>query len=313
MKFTACSPSPVSFADKFGAGAQTSTTQICGTVSDATGASVPNAAVALTNDSTGVVQRQTTTEAGLFAFPSIPAGAYTVRVEAKGFRTYQSRGNIVQINTPLALAVSLEVGAVGDTVEVTASSEAVQTSNAVVGNVVERKAIMELPLNGRNPLNLLMYEPGVVQRSGNTVNVNSARAMAVNVTIDGIEANESTNPNPTNTSSILIRTTSRSSGTTSNPSPEEGRNSGATVSIATLRRNQIHATASAFLPGAQRQRVLRQRPGRIEAAGQLNQYGFEVGGPIRKNKIISAAGEKVASQTRSTRRSARSIFIPAPR
>jgi hypothetical protein len=178
----------------FGAGAQTSTTQISGTVSDATGASVPNAAVALTNDSTGVMQRQTTTDAGLFAFPSIPAGAYTVRVEAKGFRTYQSRGNIVQINTPLALAVSLEVGAVGDTVEVTASSEAVQTSNAVVGNVVERKAIMELPLNGRNPLNLLMYEPGVVQRSGNTVNVNGARAMAVNVTIDGIEANESTNP-----------------------------------------------------------------------------------------------------------------------
>src|SRR4051794_3286245 len=106
----------------FGTNAQTSTTQISGTVSDATGASVPNAAISLTNEATGVAQKQTTTDAGLFAFPSIPAGSYSVRVEAKGFRTYQSKGNTVQINTPLTLAIPLEVGSTGDTVEVTASS-----------------------------------------------------------------------------------------------------------------------------------------------------------------------------------------------
>jgi Carboxypeptidase regulatory-like domain/TonB-dependent Receptor Plug Domain len=301
MKFTSLlTVTGVLLLISFGTGAQTSTTQISGTVSDATGASVPNAAVALTNDSTGVVQRQTTTEAGLFAFPSIPAGAYTVRVEAKGFRTYQSHGNIVQINTPLALAVSLEVGAVGDTVEVTASSEAVQTSNAVVGNVVERKAIMELPLNGRNPLNLLMYEPGVVQRSGNTVNVNGARAMAVNVTIDGIEANESTNPNPTNNIFRLNPDNVQEfKVTTSNPSPEEGRNSGANVSIATRSgTNQIHGTAFEFF----RNTALNANEFYANAQGgskpliQLNQYGFEVGGPIRKNKTFifgSWQGQKV--------------------
>ncbi|MCX6629813.1 MAG: TonB-dependent receptor, partial [Candidatus Solibacter sp.] len=284
----------------FAAGAQTSTSQISGTVSDQSGASVPNAAVSLTNDSTGVIQRQSTTDAGLFAFPSIPAGAYTVRVEAKGFRTFQSRGNTVQINTPLSLAISLEVGAVGDTVEVTANSEAVQTSNAVVGNVVEQKAVTELPLNGRNPLNLLMYEPGVVQRSGNTVNVNGARAMAVNVTIDGIEANESTNPNPTNNIFRLNPDNVQEfKVTTSNPSPEEGRNSGANVSIATRSgTNQIHGTAFEFF----RNTALNANEFYANAQGgskpliQLNQYGFEVGGPIRKNKTFifgSWQGQKV--------------------
>ena len=118
----------------------------------------------------------------------------------------------------------------------------------LLGNVVEQKAIADLPLNGRNPLNLLMYEPGVVQRSGNTVNVNGARAMAVNVTIDGIEANESTNPNPTNNIFRLNPDNVQEfKVTTSNPSPEEGRNSGANVSIATRSgTNQIHATAFEF-------------------------------------------------------------------
>src|SRR4051794_22047820 len=284
----------------FGTCAQTSTTQISGTVSDASGASVPNAAVSLTNEATGVAQKQATTDAGLFAFPSIPAGAYSVRVEAKGFRAYQSKGNTVQINTPLTLAISLEVGATGDTVEVTASSETVQTANAVVGNVVEQKAITELPLNGRNPLNLLMYEPGVVQRSGNTVNVNGARAMAVNVTIDGIEANESTNPNPTNNIFRLNPDNVQEfKVTTSNPNAEEGRNSGANVSIATRSgTNQIHGSAFEFFRNTKlnAQEFYSNAQGLTKPIIQLNQYGFEIGGPIRKNKTFffgSWQGQKV--------------------
>ncbi|MEO8596626.1 MAG: TonB-dependent receptor [Candidatus Solibacter sp.] len=282
------------------AGAQTSTTQISGTVSDASGGSVPNAAATLTNESTGVTQRQTTTDAGLFAFPSIPAGAYSVRIEAKGFRTYQSKGNNVQINTPLALSITLEVGALGDTVEVVAGAETVQTANAVLGNVVTQKAVTELPLNGRNPLNLLMYEPGVVQRSGNSVNVNGARSMAVNVTIDGIEANESTNPNPTNNIFRLNPDNVQEfKVTTSNPSPEEGRNSGANVSIATRSgTNEFHGTMFEFF----RNTALNANEFYANAQGtpkpliQLNQYGFEVGGPIRKNKTFifgSWQGQKV--------------------
>ena len=209
--------------------AQTSTSQISGTVRDSSGAVVPAATVTLTNEATGVVQKQSTTDAGVYAFPAIPVGSYALKLEAAGFRSLNKTGNLAQVNTPIDVDLTLEFGSATDTIEVAASAEVLQTTSATLGNVVEQKAIVSLPLNGRNPLNLLMYEPGVVQRSGNTVNVNGARASAVNVTIDGNEANESTTPNPTNNIFRLHPDNVQEfKVTTSNPSAEEGRNSGAT-------------------------------------------------------------------------------------
>ncbi len=279
---------------------QTSTSQISGTVRDASGSAVPRAAVTLTNENTGVASRQETTDAGVFSFPAISVGSYLVRVEATGFKAAVRNGNTVQINTPLTIDIALEVGAVSESVEVTASAETLQTTNAVIGNVIERKAIVTLPLNGRNPLNLIMYEPGVVQRSGNTVNVNGARAGAANVTIDGIEANESTSPNPTsNIFRLNPDNVQEFKVTTSNPSAEEGRNSGANVSIATRSgTNQYHGSAYEFFRNTElnAQEWYANAQGAQKPLIQLNQYGFEVGGPIRKNKTFffgSWQGQKV--------------------
>jgi len=280
--------------------AQTSTSQISGTVRDGSGAVIPGANVTLTNEATGVVQKQATTEAGVYAFPSIAVGVYTVKVEAQGFKTAVRTNNTVQVATPATVDVALEVGSAAESVQVTASAELLQTSSAVIGNVVEQKAIVTLPLNGRNPLNLLMYEPGVTQRSGNTVNVNGARATAVNITIDGIEANESTNPNPTNNIFRLNPDNVQEfKVTTSNPSAEEGRNSGANVSIATRSgTNQIHGTAFEFFRNTalNAQEFYANAQGQKKPVLQLNQYGFELGGPIKKNKTFffgSWQGQKV--------------------
>ncbi len=270
--------------------AQTSTTQISGVVRDTSGAVVPAAAVTLTNEATGVVLKQNTTDAGVYAFPAIPAGSYSVKAEGTGFKAALRANNIAQVNTPLAIDIVLQVGAATETVEVSASAETLQTSSATIGNVVEQKAIVTLPLNGRNPLNLLMYEPGVVQRSGSTVNVNGARGAAVNVTIDGIEANESTNPSPTNNIFRLNPDNVQEfKVTTSNPSPEEGRNSGANVSIATRSgTNQIHGSLFEFFRNTKlnAQEFYANAAGNQKPIIQLNQYGFEVGGPIRKNKTF---------------------------
>jgi len=284
----------------FTCAAQTSTSQISGTVRDASGAVVPGAAVTLTNESTGVVLKQTATDAGVYAFPAIPVGVYTVKVEASGFKSFVRTGNTVQINTPVTVDVGLEVGTASESVQISAAAETLQTTTATIGNVVEQRAIVSLPLNGRNPLNLLMYEPGVVQRSGNTVNVNGARQTAVNVTIDGIEANESTYSNPTNNIFRLNPDNVQEfKVTTLNPSPEEGRNSGANVSIATRSgTNQIHGSVFEFF----RNTSLNAQEFYANAAGspkpliQLNQYGFEIGGPIRKNRTFffgSWQGQKV--------------------
>ncbi|MEK7750685.1 MAG: carboxypeptidase regulatory-like domain-containing protein, partial [Acidobacteriota bacterium] len=280
--------------------AQTSTSQISGTVRDASGAVVPGAAVTLTNEATGVVQKQIATEAGVYAFPAIPVGVYTVRVEASGFKSFVRTGNTVQINTPVTVDVGLEVGTASESVQISAAAETLQTTTATIGNVVEQRAIVSLPLNGRNPLNLLMYEPGVVQRSGNTVNVNGARSTAVNVTIDGIEANESTNSNPTNNIFRLNPDNVQEfKVTTLNPSPEEGRNSGANVSIATRSgTNRFHGSVFEFFRNTSlnAQEFYASAQGSRKPLIQLNQYGFEIGGPIRKNRTFffgSWQGQKV--------------------
>src|SRR5262249_10236351 len=116
--------------------AQTSTSQITGTVHDSTGAVVPGAQVTATNEDTGNAYRQQTNGAGLYAFPSVPIGKYSVVVDLKGFRTTRSTGNVLVVNTPLAVDFTLEVGANTDIVEVSASAEQLQTSNATVGALV---------------------------------------------------------------------------------------------------------------------------------------------------------------------------------
>jgi hypothetical protein len=226
--------------------AQTATSRITGSVTDATGALVPGAMVTANNEATGVTYTQTTTEAGLYGFPSLPVGPYTITVALPGFKTASKTGNILVVDTPLVINMSLEVGGVTETVSIAAESEALQTTNASIGNVVEHKAIVDLPLNGRNPLALIALEPGVVQRSagatGSGLHVNGARDRAVNVTVDGIEANESSVPNPvSNLYRLNPDNTQEYKVTTNNATPEEGRNSGASVSVATRAgTNQFH-------------------------------------------------------------------------
>jgi Carboxypeptidase regulatory-like domain/TonB-dependent Receptor Plug Domain len=274
--------------------AQTSTSSITGTVSDSTGALVPGATVTATNEATGVSQTQTTTDAGLYAFPALPVGAYTIKIEHSGFKTAQKTGNVLQINTPLAVDIALEPGQVTETVTVQAGAEQLQTSNATIGNVVEQKAIEQLPLNGRNPLTLLVLEPGVVQRSfggaGSGVHVNGSRDRAYNVTIDGIEANESSVPNPvSNLYRINPDNVQEFKVTTNNATAEEGRNSGASISVSTRSgTNEMHGNVFYFL----RNDALNSRDFFANALKQskavikLNQFGAEAGGPIRKNKTF---------------------------
>src|SRR3989454_730864 len=271
--------------------AQTGGSRITGTVTDVSGALVPGATVTARNEATGVAYTQTTTEAGLYAFPSVPVGTYTVSVALQGFKTANKTGNILEVNTPLVINVSLEVGGITETVSVAAETEALQTTNATIGNVVERRAIVDLPLNGRNPLALITLEPGVVQRSagaaGSGIHVNGARDRSVNVTVDGIEANESSVPNPlSNLYRLNPDNVQEYKVTTNNATPEEGRNSGASVSVATRSgTNDFHGTTFEFL----RNTALNANEFFASALGtpkpeiKLHQFGFEAGGPIRKN------------------------------
>ncbi|HEU4432017.1 MAG TPA: carboxypeptidase regulatory-like domain-containing protein, partial [Pyrinomonadaceae bacterium] len=274
--------------------AQTSTSRITGRVVDSKQASIPGASVTVTHEATGVSQTQTTTEAGVYAFEALPVGNYTVAVEQTGFKKFQKTGNHLEVNNPLNVDIVMEVGQVSEVVTVQGGPEQLQTANATLGNVVEQKAIETLPLNGRNPLTLLLLEPGVVQRSfggaGSGVHVNGSRDRAYNVTIDGIEANESSVPNPvSNLYRINPDNVQEFKVTTNNATAEEGRNSGASISIATRAgTSEFHGTGFYFL----RNEALNANEWYANAQNapkpliRLGQFGFEMGGPVMKNKTF---------------------------
>ncbi|MBX3294284.1 MAG: carboxypeptidase regulatory-like domain-containing protein [Acidobacteria bacterium] len=222
------------------ASAQGTTTRFTGTVTDASGAAVAGATVTLTNESTNISLSTTTSASGGYVFDLIQPGTYTISVEREGFKRYVSRNNSAFINQPASVNVALEVGDVSAVVSVEATAEQVQTSTSGnVGSTIEQRTLESLPivgLRGRNPLDLLNYQPGVVVGAniGGGVHVNGSRDRAFNFTLDGIDINESTaggsnftplRPNPDSVQEFQI--------VTSNATAELGRSSGAQVTLVT--------------------------------------------------------------------------------
>lgn len=274
--------------------AQTSTSRITGTVFDQAGAVLPGATVTATHEGTGVKYTTTTTTAGTYALESLPVGVYRVTVEAPGFRTFTSTGNVLTVGAPLVVNATMEVGQATEVIEVVGTYERIETSHAMLSGVVTRRAIVELPLNGRNPLNLIVLEPGLVQRStgaaGSGTHVFGSRDRAHNVTIDGIDANESSVPNPqSNIHRLNPDNVQEYRVVTHNATPEFGRNSGANVTIATRSgTNEFHGDVYYF----HRNTALNANEFFNNASGLqrpillMHQFGASGGGPIIKNKTF---------------------------
>src|SRR5215472_4122559 len=273
---------------------QVSTSRIEGTVVDATNAVVADASVKVTNEDTGVSYDVKTGSTGTYTVPSLTPGPYTVKVTHQGFDTFTSTHNVLSIGAPLVVNVTLKVGTTTETVEVQGTYQRIETTNAALSDVMTTEQVKNLPLNGRNPLSLLTLEPGVVQRStqaaGSGTHVYGSRDRAHNVTIDGIDANESTVPNPQGNIQRLTPDNVQEFRTvTLDPTAEYGRNSGANVMIATKPgTNAFHGDAFYF----NRNTAFNANEWFNNFAHQprpdlkLNQYGFDVGGPIFKNKTF---------------------------
>ena len=134
---------------------------ISGRVTDPSGAGVPNAAVTLTSTATNAVRNAESSGEGLYDFNAVPPGVYNVKVEHPGFRTVSSTNVEVQVQQSVRLDLTLQVGQVSETVEVSAQAALLQSENATLGHVVENREIVEAPLNGRQYLNLVTLAPNV--------------------------------------------------------------------------------------------------------------------------------------------------------
>jgi len=278
------------------ASAQGTTSRMLGTVVDTTGGVLPGATVTLTNQGTRISFTTVTTAAGTYAFEAVPAGLYEVKIELGGFKTFQAGDVPVNIGQPAMVNARLEPGSISETVVVVAASPIVQTTTSGnLGTVLPQKVIESLPIvgtRGRNPLDLVTLQPGVVSgaNTGGGTHVNGARDRSWNFTLDGIDINE-TSAGGSNFSPLRANPDSISEFKvlTGNQTAEYGRNSGAQVAMVTRNgTNRFSGTGFFF----RRQPSFNANEWESNLTGaakdQLTQNigGGSFGGPIVRNRTF---------------------------
>jgi hypothetical protein len=140
--------------------AQTAAGEVNGVITDKTGGAVPNATVKLTNQGTGITEQAATNANGYYLFINVQPGSYTLSVEVTGFKTARVPAFQIAVNQTLTQNMLLDVGAVSESVEVSASAPLLQQSTSELGTVVTEQAVVDLPLNGRNFTQLMILTPG---------------------------------------------------------------------------------------------------------------------------------------------------------
>jgi hypothetical protein len=303
--------------------AQGTTSRVLGTVQDATGAVVPGVTVKLINEGTRVTFDTKTSASGTYVFEAVQPGSYELDAEATGFRTSTSVGNLVSIGQPATINVKLEVGAISDRVEVEASAEVVQTgTSGNYGNLVSEQAVQDLPIvgtRGRNPLDLIYTQPGVVNGNGMTgggVFVHGARDRAWNYTLDGIDVNDSSQGG-SNTTSFRVNPDMLDEFRvlTGNGTAEYGRNSGGQVAMITRSgSNVFHGDGFWFYrtPRLNANEWQNNLAGVGKAQLQQNIFGGDIGGPVIKNKTFFYF-EIQALRARSSTLTTRTVFTATAR
>lgn len=165
--------------------AQTNTGRLTGTVSDPSGV-IPGATVTVTNNATGKVDTVVTTGEGAFTIAQLDPGTYTVKITAPGHKTYTANDVKIDVAREYSLNAALEVGQISENVTVVAGADVVNSTNAELSNTVSPRQIQELPLNGRNPLNLIALNAGTASNGSTNTAINGQRSSFTSITRDGI-------------------------------------------------------------------------------------------------------------------------------
>lgn len=272
--------------------AQTATGRVIGTVSDAQGAVVPDAKVSVTNTATGITSTTVTNANGYYEVLALPIGPYKVSVEKSGFRIVATGARQLQINESLRFDVTVVVGSTSETVNVSAAAANVETVNPTIGESVTSRAVVDLPLNGRNVLQLAALQPGVTAPNpgagGNGFSISGGRTDAATFLLDGglntnLMANSVVyNPNPDAVAEFRILT--------SNYTAEYGRNAGGIVSVVTKSgTNQLHGSAYDYVrnDAFNANSFFNKRNDLPRAILKRHQFGGTLGGPIVIPKVIN--------------------------
>jgi hypothetical protein len=267
--------------------AQDATGKIAGNITDASGAVIPGAKVVVTNLDNQTTKQGATTSQGFYQVLQLPIGHYEVSAEAPGFsRSIARPSSSLEINQTLRVDLTLDVGATTTNVTVESQAIGVETGNSTVGGVVSGEAIFELPLNGRNTLDLLATQPGVTVTNPDSTatgnySIGGGRTDSVTYLLDGGLNNDLlnnavvVNPNPDAVAEFRVLESTYGA--------EYGRNAGGIVSIVSKSgTNQLHGTAYDYVRNTDfdANDFFNNQQGQPRGVLQRNQYGGTLGGPI---------------------------------
>jgi carboxypeptidase family protein/TonB-dependent receptor-like protein len=271
------------------------TAQISGTAKDQSGAVLPGVEIKVTQTETGISRDAVTNETGSYVLPNLPIGPYRLEAALPGFRTYAQTGIVLQVNSSPSINVVLEVGQVTEQVEVEANAALVETRSAGVGAVIENARILDLPLNGRNMIDLVgiigaSTPAPIVDGTGGrdpfskgSVSVAGGLNTGLNFTLDGAYHN---NPYDNGYMSLpfpdALQEFKVETGATS---AQNGVKSSGTVSLVTKSgTNQFHGDAFEFV----RNGKFNARNAFANARDTIkrNQFGGTLGGPIIPGKVF---------------------------
>ena len=272
--------------------AQDATGRILGTVYDQQGAVIPEVQITVTSTATEDVRTATTDKEGSFQILALPIGSYKVTAEHPGFRKVVSVEQKLQINQALRINFKMEVGAESQTVDVGAEAAPVETVNPTLGQSITGRALTNMPLNGRDMLDLALLQPGVTESNDDNegagnYSIAGGRTDSVTFLLDGgnnndlLDNSNVLDPNPDAIAEFRLLT--------SDYTAEYGRNGGGIISIVTKSgTNQIHGSAFEYV----RNRDFdandffnkQQDLSRLDL--KRNQFGATLGGPIRKDKVF---------------------------
>ncbi|MBI4905452.1 MAG: carboxypeptidase regulatory-like domain-containing protein [Acidobacteria bacterium] len=279
---------------------QSNSGTILGTVRDAQDAILPTARVTVANVATGVAKTVPVNAAGGYSVPYLVPGEYTVSAEAAGFKRTTREGLQLRVSDQLVIDLTLDVGALSESVTVKATSPVLESASVTLGQVVDTKQILDLPLNGRDAMALASLAPGVIPQEvapgaavqlGNTVpGVNGANFGTSGVTVDG-----GSNSTPRGTTYMMVYSPNVDSVAefrvqTNSMSAEFGRTNGGSISMVTKSgTNQLHGTAYWFLRNRafDANDFFSNRQGIPLGALHRHQTGATVGGPVWLGRLYN--------------------------
>lgn len=281
-----------------GAWAQNITATLTGTIEDTSGGVIPGVAVHLRDNATGSVRTTTTDASGAYSIAQLPAGTYTLTASKGGFQQFSSTDVVLHVGEHRGMNLTLQPGAVTQTVTVSTSAAPVQTATPAQSTTITGHQIRQLQLNNRNFEQLVTLQPGVSSslpaiigfgiQNTSSVSINGARESANNWTVDGADINDS-GSNATLTDVPSVDALEEFTSERSTYDAQYGRSGGGQINVVTRSgTNAFHGTAYEFA----RNKSLNANDFFSNAAGlkrapfHYNNFGYTIGGPIRRDKVF---------------------------